>query len=94
VTYKQYLIPHAEVSLLFISYKNHMPNSNSSLIIAIKPEAKENIHEAAIILYSSKILPQQKSHTSRTKSIKTGFFRTLNKQLLLLLASTILTSIM
>jgi len=73
VTYKQYLIPHAEVSLCFISYKTHIPSSNGSLVIAIKPEAKENIHQAAIILYSSKNLPQQKSHTNHTNSIKQAF---------------------
>jgi hypothetical protein len=71
-----------------------MPSSNGSLVMAIKPEAKENIHLAVIIIYFSKILPQQNSHTSRTNSIKTGFFRTLKKQLLLLLASAILASIM
>lgn len=94
MTYKQYLTPHAEVSLCFILYKIHMPSPNGSFVAAIKPEVKENIHGAAIILYSSKILPQQNSHTSCINSIKTGIFRTLKKQLLLLLASAILTFIM
>jgi hypothetical protein len=71
-----------------------MPISYGSLVVVIKPEAKENTHDTTIILYSTKILPKQNSHTSHTNSIKSGFFRTLKKQFLLLLASDILASIM
>jgi hypothetical protein len=35
--------------VLVLYMKFHIPSSNSSLVVAIQPETKENVHMAAIL---------------------------------------------
>jgi hypothetical protein len=36
--------------MIYLHVKFHIPNSNNSLVIAIKPEAKYRFHAVAILL--------------------------------------------
>jgi len=40
----------------------HMPSSSGSLVLVVKPEAKQRLRAFAIFVLRSKNLPQQKSY--------------------------------